>query len=187
MRQTATAEDEALVQRARQGDREAFATLVERHYPRIYRLAFRWLGHAQDAEDVAQEVCVKLARAIHAFRGECAFGSWVHGITLNTLRDRAGTRQGVELPLEDYHAETIAAPGPDPEQGLLGALIRRCIRLLPQALRMAVLLVHGEGLTHREAGVALACAEGTISWRLSEARKRLAHCLDQGGKSGGRS
>ncbi|MBF0369059.1 MAG: RNA polymerase sigma factor [Magnetococcales bacterium] len=171
-----------LAQQAQQGDQAAFASLLESHYERIHRLCYRWTGHTQDAEDLAQEVCITLARAITGYRGECAFATWVYRITLNTARDyhRSQKRRG-ERERGGADEATAADPAPDPERALISRLILHCISLLPEPLRGAVLLVHAEGLNHRQAGETLECAEGTISWRLSEARKNLATCLEQGG------
>jgi len=92
----ATALAEALVRRARNGDPNAFAELVETHYDRIYRTAWRWCGSRDDAEDIAQNVCSKLGTAIAGFDGRTAFSSWVDRIALNAVRDwlRAGQRRG---------------------------------------------------------------------------------------------
>ncbi len=169
---------EALVERAQQGDRQAFAELLELHYERIYRFAFRWSGHRQDAEDIAQEVCIKLGRVIGSFRGESAFSSWLYRITMNVAKDH-GRRRRPTHDDPDQRLANLPAGGPDPEATLMGRLILRCIELLPEGLRMAVLMVYGEGCNHRQAGEVLECAEGTISWRLSEARRQLATCMEK--------
>ncbi|MBF0357239.1 MAG: RNA polymerase sigma factor [Magnetococcales bacterium] len=177
-------DDGRLVELAQNGDRAAFSTLLERHYSAIYKLAYRWSGLKEDAEEVAQDVCVKLAGAINGYRGEAAFSSWLYGITLNAARDfhRKKTsrdqREDTAWDLDQFQA----ASG-NPENSLFASMIRRCIALLPDSLRMAVLLVHGEGFNHLQAGEAQQCAEGTISWRLSEARKHLTTCLDMGDRS----
>lgn len=174
-------DDKELVAKAQNGGREAFATLLQRHYRRIYTLAYRWSGVKEDAEEIAQEVCVKLVGAIAGYRGDAAFSSWLYGITLNSARDfqrkkgRRNSCEETEMDLSQFQAKDG-----DPEHSLFASLIRRCIGLLPDTLRMAVLLVHGEGLNHKQAGEAQQCAEGTISWRLSEARKELALCLELG-------
>ncbi|MBF0308293.1 MAG: RNA polymerase sigma factor [Magnetococcales bacterium] len=175
-------ENNLLIHRARHGDRQAFGSLLERHYHQIYRLAYRCCGIREDAEEIAQEVCLKLVRSLGEFRGEAAFSTWLHGLTLNAARDYLRSRR-TRWEREDDGLELDALPGTtlDPERHLLSRLILRCIALLPETLRSAVLLVHSEGLNHRQAGQALGCAEGTVSWRLSEARKRLSLCLDQGG------
>jgi RNA polymerase sigma-70 factor, ECF subfamily len=175
-------DDGKLVHLAQEGDRGAFSTLLERHYHAIYKLAYRWCNAQNDAEDVAQEVCIKLVGAIAGYRGEAAFSSWLYGITLNAARDfqrkkgRRDSREDTAWDLDQFQASSG-----NPEQSLFASLIRRCITMLPDNLRMAVLLVHGEGLNHNQAGEAQQCAEGTISWRLSEARTQLAICLDKGG------
>jgi RNA polymerase sigma-70 factor, ECF subfamily len=82
------ADDDRLVRLARAGDRSAFAALVERHYEFIYRVAWRWSASRPEAEDVAQEVCIRLAGAIGGFRGEGRFTTWLYALTLNAARDQ---------------------------------------------------------------------------------------------------
>ena len=76
-----------MVGRANSGDAAAFATLLERHYDLIYRLAYRILGNQQDAEDIAQDVCVLLPKKLASFQGNAKFTTWLYQITLNTCRD----------------------------------------------------------------------------------------------------
>ncbi|MBF0588333.1 MAG: RNA polymerase sigma factor [Magnetococcales bacterium] len=172
---------EPLVKRAQLGDRDAFAALLEQNYDRIYRFAYRWCGHAQDAEEITQEVCIKLGRVMGSFRGESAFSSWLYRITLNVAKDYMRRSRHTR---ERTDHEEVLEYQPDqragPERALISRLILLCIEQLPEGIRETVLLVHAEGLNHRQAGETLACAEGTISWRLSEARKALTICLDKG-------
>ena len=93
--------DQALAEKAAGGCRASFAALIERHYDRIYRLAFRLCGSRAQAEDVAQDVCVKLATAIRGFRGEAAFSTWVWRVTFTTASDRLRAGQRM-MPLEPY-------------------------------------------------------------------------------------
>ena len=88
--------DETLVAGAIAGDRAAFAALVERHYDYVYRVAYRLAGNRADAEDIAQEVCVRLGRAIRGFKGAGRFTTWLYALTLNAVRDmaRKGARHG---------------------------------------------------------------------------------------------
>ena len=81
------ASDLALVGQARDGDRVAFGRLVERHYDFIHRVAWRWAGNRTDAEDIAQDVCVRLGKAIRSYRGGSAFTTWLYALTLNAARD----------------------------------------------------------------------------------------------------
>jgi RNA polymerase sigma-70 factor (ECF subfamily) len=168
--------DQALAQKAAGGCRASFAALIERHYDRIYRLAFRLCGSRAQAEDVAQDVCVKLATAIRSFRGEAAFSTWVWRITFTTANDqlRAGQRM---VPLEPSKIVTLMDAGqehaPPPDEVVVGAEIWEAVRSLPDQQREAVLLVYGEGLSHAEAASVLGCREKTVSWHLHEAKKRL--------------
>lgn len=164
--------DDRLVERARSGDRRAFAALVERHYPAIHRFAWRCCGDRTEAEDVAQEALIRIARGLDGFEGRSRFSSWCLGVTLNCARDgrRASARRTAVLKKAAAMAdiEVAADDAGETEEALWSA-----VRSLPDGQREAVLLVHVEGLTHREAAVALGCAEATVSWRLFAARRRL--------------
>ncbi|MGB1539824.1 MAG: RNA polymerase sigma factor, partial [Rickettsiales bacterium] len=77
------AEEIRLIKQATQhGDASAFRALIDHHYGTIYKIAFKWCGHKQDAEDIAQEVCIKVARTIGSFKGDSAFTSWLYTITV---------------------------------------------------------------------------------------------------------
>jgi RNA polymerase sigma-70 factor, ECF subfamily len=169
-------DDEALAEKARDGCRVSFATLIERHYDRIYRLAWRVTGLQGQAEDIAQDVCVKLAVAIRTFRGESAFSTWVWRITFTTATDwRRGTQRITALEPGRVVALIDASPdrAPSPEDEVIGAELWAAVRALPDQQREAVLLVYGEGLSHAEAAGMMGCREKTVSWHLHEAKKRL--------------
>lgn len=170
--------DDALVDRARRGDARAFDALAARHYEPIRRFAWRRCGNAADAEDIAQETLIRLAKNIDRFEGRSAFSTWVFGIALNAARDRgraearrtALTREALALASLDEQA----APEDDMTDELWAA-----VDALPEPQRDAVLLVHVEGLSHRDAAQALGCAEATVSWRLFSARRRLKTALSR--------
>ncbi|MCW5721415.1 MAG: RNA polymerase sigma factor [Devosia sp.] len=168
---------EALVRRAQNGDADAFAELIEDHYERIYRTAWRWCGNRDDAEDIAQEVCVKLGAALAGFDRRSAFSSWVYRITLNAVRDwqRAGARRG-------RYAQSLAEISPTdqpPEQeaAATSAQLWAAVRRLPEKQRDAVLLVYAEELSHAEAADIMGVAEATISFHVHAARKSLRGLL----------
>lgn len=167
------ASETELIGRAREGDRRAFGELVERRYDFIYRVAWRWCGNRTDAEDVAQEVCARLGRAIRSFKGGGAFTTWLYAMTLNAARDmrRKTARETMKTEAFGVHA-LIAGAGP-PEPDNQAELLWAAVRQLPDKQREAVLLVHGEGLSHAAAADAMACAEATVSWHIHEAKKRL--------------
>ena len=165
--------DDALARRAAEGDREAFATLVERHYDRIYRIGARVLGDADAAADLAQDVCVALPAKLASYRGRSRFTTWLYRVVVNAARDglrrRAARQRGERGYAElDGRVRTPAADGECESTWLRQALGR-----LSEELRVTVFLVIEEGLRHAEAGEALGVSESTVSWRMHEVRRRL--------------
>lgn len=175
-------DDDELIALARGGDRAAFARLVERHYDFIHRLAWRWCGRTADAEDIAQEVCIRLAGALRGFRGEGRFTTWLYAMTLNAARDhgRKAAREMVGAEAYAVHALLAAAVEPEPEAQ--SERLWSAVRRLPPKQREAVLLVYGEGLTHDAASEVMGCAEATVSWHIHEARKRLRTLMREAGE-----
>ena len=100
-----------LIEKAASGDRQAFAALVAGRYDFIHAVAWRWCGERQDAEDVAQEVCIKLASAIRGFRGTSRFSTWLYTITLNVARDHMRKRRRENWRDADYLREQAVAGG----------------------------------------------------------------------------
>ncbi|MEX0407124.1 RNA polymerase sigma factor [Aquibium sp. LZ166] len=175
-------EDRELLALARDGDRAAFARLVEQHYDFIYRVAWRWCGRKADAEDIAQEVCVRLGKSVRGFRGEGRFTTWLYQLTLNAARDhgRKLSRESARTWAYAVHALSDAAAEPEPEDAV--DRLWDAVRLLPPKQCEAVLLVYGEGLTHEAASDVMGCAEATVSWHIHEAKKRLKTLMSQAGE-----
>jgi RNA polymerase sigma factor (sigma-70 family) len=169
--------DEVLIAKAIGGDRRAFGQLVERHYDFIFRTACKWCGKVSDAEDVAQDVCVKLASILKSFDGRAAFTSWLYRVTLNAVRDmqRARSRRGRNA---DRYAEVTPDEYlPDQEDSAAAKELWTAVRRLPDQQRDAVLLIYAEGMSHAEAGVIMGCKEATVSWHIHEAKKTLRGLL----------
>ncbi len=172
-----TALSEALVVRARLGDGEAFSELIAEHYDRIYRTAWRWCGNRDDAEDLAQDVCIKIGQGIGGFDGRSAFSSWVYRITLNAVRDmqRAGRRRGQYA---DAYAEVTPGEHPaEQEAAATSGQLWAAVRRLPEKQRDAVLLVYAEELSHAEAAAIMGIKEATVGFHVFEARKTLRGLL----------
>lgn len=171
--------DNELALAASEGDRRAFATLAERHYDRVFRLAWRWSGTEQSAQDIAQDVMVKLAVEISRFRREARFSTWLHAIAYTTAIDHLRARQRiVTLAPSDMQALAEAPSGENPESNVLALELWQAVRSLPDQQRDAVLLVYGEDLSHQEAALIMGCTEKTVSWHVHEARKRLRAKLE---------
>lgn len=167
----------ALVVRAQNGDPAAFGDLLEEHYDLIHRTAWKWCGNRADAEDIAQDVCVKLGSVLAQFDGRSAFSSWVYRITLNAVRDlqRAGARRGKHA---DAYAEVT--PGEQPaeqEEAATSGQLWQAVRQLPDQQRDAVLLVYAEELSHAAAAEIMGIKEATVSYHVHAARKTLRGLL----------
>ena len=162
-----------LIEGAQKGDSVAFGRLVERHYDFVYRVAWRWSGRRADAEDIAQEVCARLGRAIRSYRGGSAFTTWLYAMTLNAARDlmRKAAREAAKAEAFGLHALVEGQGMSDADD--LAETLWAAVRRLSDKQRDAVLLVYAEGLSHAAAADAMACAEATVSWHIHEAKKRL--------------
>jgi len=160
------------VARATAGDGNAFRALVEAHEGRVQACARYLLGDPREAEDIAQEVFLRAHRALGRFDGRSRFGTWIHRIAVNAcLQQLRGRKARRPLP---------AVAGVDPGRADGVELRRRLLAALESltpSLRVAVVLVLVEGFTHAEAAEVLGCAEGTVSWRVHEARRRLQTLL----------
>lgn len=170
-----TTTESQLISRAVAGDANAFRDLLDRHYMTVYRMAFRFCGNQHDAEDVTQLACIKLADQISSFKGQSAFTTWLYTVVLNTSRDwqRAQNRhQRGHVGIES--AEDVTSSQPSAEQALSTQQQLAKVNALPEQEREALILVFGEGLSHKQAAEVLGCAESTVSWRIHEARKKLS-------------
>lgn len=172
------ADDRAdLIARAAAGERQAFARLVEREYGFIFAVAFKWCGSRADAEDVAQEVCLKLAEAVGGFDGRAAFTTWLYRVTLNAVRDLQRSRSRNVRRMAAYSVLSADEAAPEQEASVALADLWRAVQALPARQRDAVLLVHAEGLSHAEAATILDCREATVSWHVHAARRTLKGLL----------
>ena len=174
-------QDDGLARAAASGDRAAFASLIDRHYGRIHALAWRFLGDGAEAEDLAQEVCLALARRIRGFRGEARFATWLYRVVLNAARDRM-RRRGAEARAVAGWAEQDGHDRADHAARAEAAdWLRAAIREMKPELRETAVLVLDEGLTHAQAAEVLEVAESTVSWRLMELRKALRTLAETAG------
>ncbi|THK37172.1 RNA polymerase sigma factor [Ensifer sp. MPMI2T] len=169
--------DAELVERAVRGDREAFSLLVERHYDFVNAVAWRWSGNLTDAEDITQDVCIRLGSAIRGFRGTSRFRTWLYTLTLNAARDHRRRRVRDERKIAAYASDQVAQGIPDGQDEDRQEALWTAVRALPEKQCDAVLLVYAEGLSHAAAADVLGCSEATISWHVHEARKRLRTML----------
>lgn len=177
------------VERARRGDRQAFGQLVRHYQRRVYRTAYRMLGNHHDADDAAQEAFVRAYRGIGSFDTRSNFFTWIYRIVVNVALNQLRSRK--RRPQVVYDAEAIErivlpegleqqAAG-DPRKALelkrMVVDIGAALDELSESLRITLVLVVFDGLSYREAAEILDCSEGTVAWRVHEARGKLRERL----------
>jgi hypothetical protein len=179
-------EDRELVRLARQGERAAFATLIDRHYPALRSTCRRALGDADLAGDAAQQATLTAMLGLDRLRDEERFGSWLIGIGLNVCRSmlRSRARQargpgsmsdGGTAAADPVAADPVAAA----EVAEVEACVRAAIAGLPRGQQEAVALFYLAGLTQAEIAERLGTAPGAVKTRLHKARRSLRASLNE--------
>jgi len=176
-------EDEILA-RAGSGDKEAFATLVERYTPRVFAIARNVLGSAVDAEDVTQDVFFKVYRKLGSFEKRAAFSTWLYRVTINASTDFIKKRrQEKAASMEDMGRLPLEDPDASPETHLGRKDLRRQIRSamaeLPEKFRTILVLRELEELSYGEIAEILQVSKGTVESRIFRARARLRERLER--------
>ncbi len=168
----------ALVARARQGDSASFEALYRAHSSRVYGLAWRLCGGDEAlAADMVQESFLKAWQKLALFRGESAFGTWLHRLVVNHVlseRRRLIRRREREQPIEDLAAPREASVGP---RDGLDQDLERAIAQLPERARTVLILHDVEGLKHKEISELADMAVGTSKAQLHRARNLLKEWL----------
>ena len=166
--------DAGLLNAAIAGNRDAFASLLRKHYDRIHGLAWQLTGSRSDADDITQDVCCTLVEKIGSFRGEAKFTTWLCGITFNACRDLRRRRRSLRGLTEKLTVLAGLASGPDGRDVYDAIWLQSAIARLKSTLRDTVVLVAGQQLTYAEAAKILGVAEATIAWRMHEVRRILS-------------
>ena len=173
--------DRDLMARLAAGDREALAPLMERHYPRLYRLALSYVRNPDDALDVVQETFVKAFRKADRWDGSTEAGPWLSRVAVNQSIDRwrrNRRRQATFTPLaEGDHDESLAAGGPDPDRRVLRREMRdrlaTALEDLPERQRAVVVLRHYQEMSLDEIAQTLGMRLGTVKSTLHRALGRM--------------
>jgi RNA polymerase sigma-70 factor, ECF subfamily len=174
--------DLALVAKARTGDALALDVLVERHSPRVNRLAQQLMGDFEDARDAAQESLVKLCTRLRQFRGDAQFATWLHRLVVNTCRDlqeRSRVRHTEPLPAEERPAGEDA----DPTRATMLRDLRRDLgaglATLSADQRSVVILRDVFGLSYEEISRTASIPVGTAKCYVHRGRARLRAGLEE--------
>jgi len=176
------------IRRVQDGDPAVFEYLYRLHSRRVYALCLRMVGNPAEAEDLTQEAFLLLLRKIHTFRGESAFSSWLHRLTVNVVLMRLRKKSPLMLPIE-------ATPSPNDEkappgidlwaldlrlEGLIDRItLERCIEQLPVGYRTVFVLHDIQGYEHCEIAERLGRSEGLSKSQLHKARSRLRELLHE--------
>jgi RNA polymerase sigma-70 factor, ECF subfamily len=176
-----------LVARAQRGEEQAFESLFHQHKQRVYSLCLRMIGNTADAEELTQEAFLQVFRKIHTFRGESAFSTWLHRLSVNIVLMRLRKKTVKETPLED------GVPMDDIDESrkeygtrdllLAGSIdrwnLKRAIAQLPPGYKQAFVLHDIEGYEHNEIASLLGCSIGNSKSQLHKARVRLRKLLQE--------
>ena len=182
--------DEELVSRSVRGDHDSFNQLVVRWQRPIYALAYRVIGHEEDARDVCQETFLRAFRGIKGFKGEAKFSSWLYRIALNLCRDknRSAQRSPLNKVSDDVDVLDLAPPevaGSSLEDQVgwseLGSEISRAMMTIPDEQRTAIALKEYQGLTFREIADFQGCPVSTVKTRVYQGLTRLRQELESRG------
>jgi RNA polymerase sigma-70 factor (ECF subfamily) len=168
------AEDRRAVERARAGESAAFAELYERHYRRVFGIAFGMSASVPAAEDLTQETFMRAYRKLGQYRGDSAFATWLHRLAVNVCLN---FRARMEPAIVSASEATVPAHDDSLHQRHLQREVHAAILRLKPKQRIVVVLKDLQGLSYQEIAERLGCSQGTVASRLSEARRQLARRL----------
>lgn len=178
--------DQMLVERAQQGDKHAFGLLVEKYNRKLGRLLSRMIRDQAEVEDVVQESFIKAYRALHSFRGDSAFYTWLYRIGINTAKNylvsmgrKPQVMQDVEIEdVENFDEANDMRTMETPETSLMtkeiAQTVNDAIAALPDELRTAITLRELEGLSYEDIAMVMQCPIGTVRSRIFRARETIA-------------
>ena len=172
--------DQDILASLRAGDRQAFATLVNRHKDRAMTYAVRIVRRREDAEEIVQDAFVRAYRSIDSFRGESRLGTWLMTILHNCCMSHVGRKRAAEVPMDDEGegpALTLASEDADPlqlvEESERTALLTAQLLRLPTPYRAVLTLFYVQELQYEEISRVMNLPLGTVKTHLFRARERL--------------
>ena len=180
--------DEELVQRFQDGSGGAFEVLVERHGRRVFNLCLRILGDADEAADASQDAFLSALRKLHTFRGEAAFTTWLHRVTVNACYDelrRKRRRPLLHVVADGEDDRPQPAPiAEDPAPAVeLSVDVARALRTVPEEFRVALVLADVEDRPYDRISEVLGIPIGTVKSRVFRGRAALGRALGEPSRS----
>lgn len=191
--------DAELIERCLQKENAAWEVIVARYKRKVFHISYKFTGRHDDAEDLTQEIFLKVFRSLEKFNRDADFSTWLSSVARNFCIDhyRASKREK-EVLVEDLVAFDLApaSPGSSPHRALEDrdrrSFLRRGLEALPEKLREAVVLRDLQGLTYQEMADRLGLPEGTVKSRINRGREELSRLLlraqqaERVGRGGGR-
>ena len=184
-------DDRVLVERAQAGETEAFRTLVERYMKRVYAVAFDMTGDHHEAEDISQEVFLRMFQALARFRGEARISTWLYRTTVNACIDRSRKKawrifrgRGIDDGDDEIHGplpsgSALSQPETEAEQVLLQQQIWQAMDSLAPRARAVFVLRHYHDRPLKEIAQCLQVTEGTVKSTLFKAIRQLRTKLNR--------
>jgi RNA polymerase sigma-70 factor (ECF subfamily) len=178
--------DAEVISKAQEGDGRCFEMLYARHKRRVFSLCLRMTGNYADAEDFTQEAFVQLYRKIKSFRGESAFSTWLHRLSVNIVLMHLRKKNLSEVSLQELLEPQQGEEGPKRELGMTDKVLRgsvervtleQAIGELPPGYRIIFVLHDIEGYEHNEIAELLCCSIGNSKSQLHKARMKLRTLL----------
>jgi len=167
-----TTSDENLALAAQNGDEQAFASLIARQYDRLYRLCFRLTGTQHEAEDLTQDICAALPAKLASYKRQSKVTTWLYRVAVNAAHDRRRKQASHTRAADGWGDWEVNRQAAIMENADRADWLTIAMNNLSDDLRDTLALVLDD-MTHAEAADILGISEGTVSWRLSEARKHL--------------
>jgi RNA polymerase sigma-70 factor, ECF subfamily len=180
----ATANIDALIERCLAGDQVAWDQIVRQHWRKIFNLAYKFVGRHDEAEDLTQDIFLKIFKALHTFDRRANFQTWLISISRNLCIDHyRSVRKERETMARDVDSSSLSpvsrerSPHGQLEQTDLKARIRQALAELPPTLRQAVVLRDLQEFSYQEIAEQLGLPEGTVKSRINRGRLELARQL----------
>ncbi len=167
-----TTSDEDLAFAAANGDRQAFSSLLDRHYDRLFAFCFRLTGARAEAEDLTQDICAALPAKLGSYQRRAKVTTWLYKVAVNAAHDRRRRRASYTKATEGWGDWEMNRTAAIADTNRAVDWLTMAMRTLPEDLRDTLALVLDD-MTHAQAGDILGVSEGTVSWRISEAKRML--------------